>query len=127
MDNNYVDHIVAGTIDFSTVGSCKIEIYGKEGPIPHFHIINKSNDFECCICIYSANYFTHGSKTDNKLSSIELKELDTWLRQPNKYFKPLTNWDTICVYWKTSENHMVLTPNNQPHYEDTVNTIQDTK
>ena len=123
-DPNYVDHALIGTIDFSTAGNCKIEVYGKEGSIPHFHITNKSINFECCLCIYEPLYFNHGSKTD-KLSKKELKILDTWLREKNDEFTVYTRWEVICILWKMSENPSELIPKIliQPHYEDTVNMI----
>ena len=109
----------------SKIGFCKIEVWPDEGPIPHFHIITKNNiKWECCICIYEAKYFYHGTKTGT-LSSKQLKILDKWLREKSKLDTSnigVTNWDIIRFYWSGQGNPTINVPDNciQPDYTKTI-------
>lgn len=108
------------------IGECKIEVYGpNEGSVPHFHIQSLDKSFQCCVCIYSNNYFSHGSYT-GKLNTKQCKELNEWLNliQKNSFGK-LTNWETIVVMWEGSNPECKFPKGRkvkiQPHYENMVN------
>lgn len=109
-----------------SIGECKVEIYNGEGQVPHMHIFNNDKTFETCICIYSNNYFAHGGKYTDKLSSKQCKEFNNWMQQRNtKATMVATNWDIAAFLWeflnpdcKFPENHKVKT---QPHYENMIN------
>ena len=69
----------------STIGSVKlrpiyvdIKVYGGEGPIPHFHIVNKSEGFDCCVCIFDNCYFSHGTH-QSILNAVQRKSLNKFL------------------------------------------------
>ena len=116
-DPNYVDVFTVGTIKFETnildtliegqvgpkaripkIGECKIEIYGNEGSIPHFHIFNTNKSFETCICIYSNNYFVHGKYKDT-LNEKQVNQLANWLKSPNDKNNKITNWEAVELAW----------------------------
>lgn len=104
-DLNHVDIILVGTINFiDTVGECKIEIYSGEGQIPHFHIKNKDRSkgkFDCCIMVYSAEYFDHGTHTD-KLTKSQCKQMNEFFKQKDTYNPNKTLWDAMVNYWNAS-------------------------
>lgn len=83
------------------IGACKVYVYPNEGPVPHFHLLSESNDFESCICIYSNNYFDHGSKI-GILNSKQRKELNDWLKSDASEYSTVkgTYWDLIAVAWR---------------------------
>ena len=92
----------------------QIYVYSNEGPIPHFHVIDVTNNTkknttsshsnkDACICIYKPVYFSHGSHTST-LNSKELKVLDTFLRTG---YDGTTYWDSICFLWKINNPNMV--------------------
>lgn len=114
--DNHVDpeSICAGIIDFSDIitekeissnnrfnptgiGQCKVQIYGNEGDIPHFHIEGVGSDFDCCVRIYEANFFQHGTHCDI-LNSKQCSELDIWLR--SKTNRNISRWIEICAFWE---------------------------
>ena len=79
----------------------KIEVYPKEGQIPHFHIFNKDHSFESCIRIYDNHYFSHGGKYRSILSTTQAKELDYWLRlQNSRSNKVISNWEFAKETWE---------------------------
>ena len=117
-DPNYIDRFTIGYIEFAEsineqeignkntrinfgkkVGPVKIEVYGSEGAIPHFHIIGVNSNFQSCICIYSANYFAHGGKYRDTLNSKQRELLNEWLKEMN-LDADKTNWATIVMVWK---------------------------
>jgi len=111
-----------GNINLSNrVGFCDIEVWGNEGPIPHFHIITKNNiNWECCIELFNPKYFNHGSK-QGILTSKQLKMLDTWLKEPyvSDYIKANTRWEALVGFWIAQGNPMRFVPKNatQPDYK----------
>lgn len=104
LSDEFLLEVSPGKIDNNIIGKCKIEVYGGEGPIPHFHIIGLTKKFECCPCIFQPLYFNHGTKTD-KLIKNQLKILDLWLREPcTKFGGVLTNWEVIVQLWESCGN-----------------------
>lgn len=112
-------------MNFDSIGICEINIYGKEGIIPHFHILSKSrskvkgnkSNFNCCICLYEPLYFNHGTKQD-KLDKKSKEKLNSWLSEPVDQNTSTTNWEMLCYIWKFAGNPMINVPNNpkQPDY-----------
>ena len=102
------------------IGECKIEVYGGEGDIPHFHIFNKNGSFDTCIKIYSAEYFHHEGHIGVFDSSKDRKELDKWLRKRNKILKNSTNWEIIVYLWESANPNcsfpILKKTNIQPDY-----------
>lgn len=82
-----------------SAGKCKVEVYGGEGPIPHFHILKPDKSFQMCALIYSANYFSHGGKYTDTLNSNQRKILNNWLDEKNKDNNNITNWEAIASKW----------------------------
>ena len=76
----------------------KIEVYEKEGPIPHFHLSNNDKSIDTCICIYEAKYFSHGHY-QTKLNSKQRKILDKILRTPYDKDLNVTYWSMIAFAW----------------------------
>ena len=101
------------------IGYYKIYIYSKEGKhIPHFHIISKSSKFECCICIYSPNYFNHGNK-NGLLNTKQRKILNNWLSSPNEKLNSVTNWDIIALSFdNANETNFYNKEFKQPNYSN---------
>lgn len=106
----------------SSIGQCKVEIYGSEGSIPHMHIFNLDKSFDTCVCIYSNNYFSHGGKYRDKFTSRQCKEFNNWLKKANSN-APMdaSNWQVAVILWETAnpdckfdKRHKVKT---QPNYE----------
>ena len=83
-----------------------VYVYSNEGPIPHFHVINKNKKFESCIRLDKAEYFTHGSKI-GKLTSKEVKELIRFLNEKIDigldYNVP--RYVAMCITWNNDMNN----------------------
>ena len=107
------------TIHFGKgLGDCKIQVFNNEGLIPHFHITSKSENFECCVCIFEPLYFNHGSK-NRKLDTTQRKQLNKWLSSlSNVVVGNLTNWENIVLSWQNLGNNMKCVPKliKQPDY-----------
>ena len=85
------------------IGSCRIDVYGGEGDIPHFHITSESNNFRTCIKIHSAEYFNHETKYQDQLSGKGARQLNDWLQTENSIFRHnITNWEVIRNMWEAS-------------------------
>ena len=94
------------------------------GKIPHFHFrcINEWNKFHSCICIESAEYFSHGSK-DDKLNAKQRKELQKFMlasssaRLYDENGNRINNWQYICVLWNDNNSDVNICENiQQPNY-----------
>lgn len=142
--NSKNENCLLGTIDFKdlfieqeiedldkrfktkSIGVCKVEIYGSEGPVPHMHIFNDNKSFECCVCIYSNNYFAHGGKYKSKFTSKQSKEFNKWMQKINsKYGNEMTNWQVAVYLWENSNPDCKFPESKkvdvQPHYENMTN------
>lgn len=109
MDNE----ILIGEIDFSLnpiinetrvgiiekIKSAKVYVYENEGKIPHFHIIIPDVE-QVCVCIFTAEYFSHGTK-QGTLNSSQCKNLDSFMREKTKLkdYKGMTNWEVCRSLW----------------------------
>jgi hypothetical protein len=91
-----------GRLNPARIGICKVNVYANEGQKPHFHLykLNGNSEFETCICIYSNNYFSHGGKYTSTLNSKQCRELNTWLKQSNKTYPNLSNWEAAVYEWE---------------------------
>ena len=119
----HIDILTVGTIDFNdilneaeissigpryrvkNIGPCKVEVYGDEGQIPHFHIVGISKKFNCCVRIYDNHFFSHGNKNRDTLNHQQCIELNKWLSEisANQILDsttPSTNWKVIEFSWR---------------------------
>ena len=108
--------ITIGTIDLSSaininkklykiklgrkLENTEVKLYGREGPVPHFHLECEKEAFFCCPCIFVPLYFNHDIKI-SKLEDYQLLILDNWLREINPDTKHAirdneTRWQTIA-------------------------------
>lgn len=109
---------VFGKVHFGKgLGDCKIYVYSNEGPIPHFHLISESNNFEACICIFEPIYFDHGSKTGT-LNSNQRKLLNEWMSSViTDYGVNATNWQMLIFAWRMNNGDKYIPKNpKQPDY-----------
>lgn len=112
---------IIGTIDLGDeLGECDVKFYTVEGPIPHFHIINKDGTFEVCVRIYENMYYSHEGKYSNILNYKQCKKLDEFLRKYNDKFYAFTNWWLINNIWSgtvDNDNYIYHNKTNiQPDY-----------
>ena len=103
-----------------SIGECKIEVYSREGDIPHFYVFNKNGSFDTCIKIYSAEYFHHEGHNGVFNSSKDRKELNKWLKKRNKILRNSTNWEIIVYMWESANPEcsfpILQKTNIQPDY-----------
>lgn len=114
-----------GMFNISPFGECKVDIYGKEGPIPHFHITHedkkKKKSLSCCIKIFEPEYFVHGTHK-GVLSNEQIKILDSWLQSPHRLDISRCNWEVIRDLWiiissyMTPELYREYKQRKQPNY-----------
>lgn len=108
-------------VEMAEVGrfnKCKVTVYGKEGPIPHFHFYDIPTKRQGCIRIDVAEYFNHGKYNDT-LSRDEIKILHMWLTSPHQSFGTygLSNYDVICIYWDDNNpNYRMPEKPTMPNY-----------
>ena len=101
--DNFISEITTeanvGRIGITKIGKVAINVYGGEGPVPHFHIEGK--DFSCCVCIFDNRYFDHGIHQDI-LNTKQLKELDSFMRDKSSLNEKLTNWEAAKFIWEAA-------------------------
>lgn len=98
----------------------KICVYGKEGPIPHFHFyppghLEKEGG---CIRLDEPEYFNHGSYKAT-LNKRNIKRMIEWMSQPHKYWGKYgeTNWDLLVLDWNDQNSNFPLPKSTkQPNY-----------
>ena len=105
------------------IGECVIEVYPREGPIPHFHICSKDKNFNSCIRIYENFYFSHGGKYKDIFNSKQCKQLNNYLMQDcTKEPKVMSVWESIIFCWNFLNPNCIYPDNKkvntQPHYEN---------
>lgn len=95
-----------------------IKVFGKEGPVQHFHIFT-SDKRKICLQFKDNAYFAHGKYLD-KLNNNELKDIMRFMEQPNKDFDNYTNWEVAIRVWNISnptEAFKLDTKLNMPIYK----------
>lgn len=100
--------------EMARVGSfddCEVCVFGGEGNIPHFHILNTKTREKCCVRIDCAEYFNHSDKYKLRLNSHDKKDLNNWLDSESNLFKRIGV--SISVY----RNIVLLWNQNNPQYE----------
>lgn len=119
-----INEIGIGLLSLKSLGECNIYVYANEGTIPHFHIISRSENFECCICIYEPLYFDHGYKA-GKLNAKQRKQMNNWLKKKYNTLQKETNWEMIKLYWKannpSNNKYNIQETNTQPDYTNMEN------
>ena len=101
----------------------EVRVYGKEGPVPHFHISNPQTKEYCCLKICEAGYFNHSKYMTKFLTSKDLTRLNEWLKSVSNEFKVLniglTIYDNICILWNQNNPlHRIEIPSIMPDYEE---------
>ena len=114
-------------LNLKSIGECKIEVYTNEGSIPHFHLFNKDKTFETCICVYSNNYFAHGGKYLDKLSTKQCSILDEYLRQPSKQDKNISVWNAIRLSWEFGNQDSKFPDNRKVYIQPNYKTLSNYK
>jgi len=106
-----------GPVTIKKLGRCKIYVYGKEGKIPHFHLISDNGEFETCICITQPKYFLHGSKTD-KLTRVQREQLNDFLKTQTPKMPNSTIFQAIVFAWNfaNEDNMPIPFDTKQPNY-----------
>lgn len=89
--------------------SVEIQIYSKEGPIPHFHFYHKQSKRRGCVRLDCAEYFKHGIHV-NSLTKKEIIDLNDWVRSDETPFKKYGANINIFTYM------LILWNENNPNY-----------
>lgn len=115
-DNRFLAEM-AKAGEFTTGGICyEVEVYPNEGPIPHFHLHNSSensNKKDICIRFDSPEYFVHGSYK-SKLNSTGRKDLIKFLISEDEY--GVSNWEFLRRYWNRSFPDNRISSDEMPNY-----------
>ena len=117
--------------------SIKLAIYGKErSGYPHFHffkglkpeggIPDEYRNGGGCLCIESPNYFIHENHVDT-LTPKEIKGLIKFLREQNKTFKSISNWEYIIGQWNDNnpEEKQIPMDTPIPDYKSNMSSVQE--
>jgi len=100
-------------------GNYEVWVYDREGDgIPHFHIVNKQEQFSCCVRILECDYFIHTGK-ENTLNAKLKKSLVMFLKKPHRKLHSVTNWEFLCACWDDNNSNYELPENiydNMPNY-----------
>lgn len=103
------------------VGNYTISVFSDEGPVPHFHFMNRKTGDQGCIKILACEYFKHG-KYKAELNSNERKELQNFLASPavdEIYKNGTTNFKVVCHEWNKNNPDTKIDVNTaQPDYQD---------
>jgi hypothetical protein len=94
----FEDYIEEMVTNIGSLGKCDIKVYGKEGEIPHFHIISRTNNKEVCVCIFEPKYFSH-KPSHTTLTRKEKIDLDNTLSDTYKFDKGKNLWSNIRDVW----------------------------
>ena len=131
-EDNIKNTYLITIIDFQDfIGKCKVELYDYDecDTIPHMHIFNEDKSFECCVCIYSNNYFSHCGKYTSKFDKEQCEIFNQWMRlQSKNSIVPLSNWQGVSGTWNVA-NPKYKVPKNfkdmvQPDYENMTDYIE---
>ena len=118
--DEFVKESITQKAEFSKLGQCEIKVYGNEGKIPHFHIVNKKEKFNCPICINEPRYFTHGTK-DDTLTNEQAEQLYNVMKSKSelKTFKGKSVWKVILMAWVIANDEgNVILRKRPPKYSD---------
>ena len=91
-------------LEIKPYGPCKVHVYSKEGDKPHLHIIDASGKFDCCVRIYSIEYFSHGPHQSKFSTTKQCVQFNEWMKQLNFKFGngAKTNWEVAKDLWEIS-------------------------
>lgn len=101
----------------NTSDNIEIHIYGKEGHIPHFHFYDKKTNRMGCIRLDKPEYFSHGKRYTDKLTSKEIKNLIDFLNEEHKAL-PITNWKYLVVLWNDNNPNYSIDILPMPNYTE---------
>ena len=119
--SNYHNLIEMARIgEFDCNGLFLINVYSKEGNIPHFHIINNQTHEETCVRIDCAEYFKHNSK-QMELTSKQKKELYNFLTSISPYEEDDNKMYYYLIWEEWNRNNRknrIPKPTKIPNYKD---------
>ena len=115
------EDLVGDDLDL-TGRKCSVNVYAKEGNIPHLHITsNKSNKIDAALMLNVASHFEHGEHK-TILSKTNLKEIDKWLdeKSTNEKYKDLTNYEVCKIFWNKGPSKLKATALVKPDYTNAI-------
>ena len=96
-----------------------VKVFGKEGPVQHFHIFT-SDGRKVCLKFKENAYFAHGKYLD-KLNNNELKDIMNFMEKPNEKVEGYTNWQVAIFIWNLSNTNKNVQLDNKlqmPNYHN---------
>lgn len=112
--NRDLEHSAYEMAQMGKFSEYTIWVYGKEGPIPHFHFVSK--DKEGCIQLNKNEYFSHTGKVA-ELSHLERKELIEFLQKPSNELPNVSNWQLLIATWNLNNpKYRIDTKTPMPNY-----------
>lgn len=113
-DSTLVEMIEAGRFE-----NYRVCVYANEGPVPHFHFYQNSEDTQGgCIRLDRAEFFPHGSHQATVGGRVK-KQICDWMKSPHRQLGKygLNNWQAMCIYWGDSNPNYPLPENlEMPDY-----------
>lgn len=108
--------------DGSIPQTFKVFVNGKEGNIPHFHVLDDNTDgkeFHTCVCINKVEYFHHTGEEDS-FDSKQKKKLIEFLKTSPKNSRYKTHFEYICSMWNDNNPTQIQVDENSdiPNYMD---------
>ena len=92
-------NIMVGEIEFDLPDQILFSIDDNEDHVeePHFHLFSPDHSFECCVCIYKAEYLDHNGKYTDTISDLLLGYIDECLSEDNNklWKKCVDEWINI--------------------------------
>lgn len=110
------------------IGECSVEVYDREGMIPHMHIV--SDNKIICVCLHTNKYFSHDIKFSQFSNAKQREDLDSWLRKSNikvareNALGHITNFEAAVYMWNKLNPHAILSIREQPDYSTMKDEIQ---
>jgi hypothetical protein len=113
------DEMLAGELQFKSIGLAKIWVFGDEGDIePHFHIMNDEG-INIAVCIFRNECLLQHSTMLKALYASDYEILNKWLNENVSYlpFKVnMTNWKNIAFTWDCCNGGNTDIDKPQPQY-----------
>lgn len=128
--NEYAVEGKANPLNLSKLGPCTVEVYEREGNIPHIHIKPREGK-QICICLHTAMYFSHKEHKYQQFSNAkQMVEFNEWMSRPNvKYCsdRTRTNFQVAVELWAELKNPVLFDMSVQPDYSNMLGEIKSNK
>lgn len=96
------------------IGLIAVSIYEGEGVVPHVHL--NGNNFDCCICLHKAVYFSHGSKHQDVFTKQSQRDaFNTWMESINPEYQD-TNFKVAKKLWGDLNPKAIISIEDKPDY-----------